>query len=128
MFKVNNKDRIMSFWCLYCQFWTYFRPYSTGSIVNFDYVITGWVVNLFHAATLFLYSLKEFLLYLTSKKGLLKAIPQLLLRVLCVEVVEFKAFLFQSFYILFSKNSYHSLRLSETHNFTQITQVTLKRQ
>ena len=47
MFKVNNKDTkttpLASFWCLYCYFGTYFTPYSSVPIVNFEHVITDWV-------------------------------------------------------------------------------------
>ena len=44
MFKINNKDtRKASFWCLYCQLWTYFTPCSTVSIVNFEQVNADWV-------------------------------------------------------------------------------------
>ena len=46
MFKVNNKDTrttpLTSFWCLYCQFWTYFTPCSCVSIVNFEQVNAKW--------------------------------------------------------------------------------------
>ena len=48
MFKVNNKDTrttpFASFWCLYCQLWTYFTLCSSVSIVNFEHVIAGWVI------------------------------------------------------------------------------------
>ena len=30
------------FWCLYCWLWTYFIPYSSVSIVNFEHVIADW--------------------------------------------------------------------------------------
>ena len=47
MFKVNNKDTgttlLSSFWCLYCQLGTYFTPFFSVSIVNFDQVNAGWV-------------------------------------------------------------------------------------
>ena len=46
MFKVNNKDTrttpVASFWCLYCQLWTYFIPCSSVCIVNCEQVNTGW--------------------------------------------------------------------------------------
>ena len=34
-----------SFWCIYCQLWTYFTPFSCVSIVNFEHVIVGWEVK-----------------------------------------------------------------------------------
>ena len=35
--------RPASFWCLYCQLWTYFTPCSSVSIVNFEHVnATGY--------------------------------------------------------------------------------------
>ena len=47
MFKVSNKDNrttpMASFWCLYCQLWTYFTPCSSVSIVNFEHVNIEWV-------------------------------------------------------------------------------------
>ena len=40
-----NKDTrtssISTFWCLYCQLWTYFTPCSDVSVLNFEYVIVG---------------------------------------------------------------------------------------
>ena len=46
MFKVNNKDTrttpLTPFWCLYCQFWTYFTPCSCVSLVNFEQVNAKW--------------------------------------------------------------------------------------
>ena len=49
MFKVNNKDTrttpLASFWCLYCQLWTYFTSSSSVSIVNFEHLIAGWVIT-----------------------------------------------------------------------------------
>ena len=36
-----------SFWCLYCQLWTFFTPCSSVSI-NFEYVIAGWAIELRH--------------------------------------------------------------------------------
>ena len=35
--------QMASFWCLYCEFWTYFTPCSGVSIVNFEYIIVGWL-------------------------------------------------------------------------------------
>ena len=29
-------------WCLYCYLWTYFTPFSSFSIVNFENVIADW--------------------------------------------------------------------------------------
>ena len=47
MFKVNNKDTrttpMVSFWYLYCYFWTYFTLCSSASIVNFEHAIACWV-------------------------------------------------------------------------------------
>ena len=44
MFKVNNKDTgatpLVSFWCLYCQLWTYLTPCSSVSIVDFELEIS----------------------------------------------------------------------------------------
>ena len=49
MFKVNNKDTrttsVTSFWCLYCQFWTYFTPFFSVSIVDVQQVIVCWVFS-----------------------------------------------------------------------------------
>ena len=46
MFKVSNKDTtttpMASFWYLYCWLWTYFIPFSSVSIVNFEQVNAGW--------------------------------------------------------------------------------------
>ena len=42
MFKVNNKDIMASFWCLYCL--NIFLTCSSVSIVNFEYVIADWEV------------------------------------------------------------------------------------
>ena len=51
MFKVNNKDTrttpMAFFWCLYCQFWTYFTPCSSASIVNFEQENAGFHVPFF---------------------------------------------------------------------------------
>ena len=43
--------RIASFWCLYCELWTYFTPCSSVFTVNFKHVITGW--NCFFAVKVF---------------------------------------------------------------------------
>ena len=40
VFKVNNEDTRVSFWCLYI-LWTYFKPYSSVFIVNFEHIIAG---------------------------------------------------------------------------------------
>ena len=37
---------ISSFWCLYCLLWTYFTPFSSASIVDFEQVNVCFVVNL----------------------------------------------------------------------------------
>ena len=46
MLKVNNKDTtttpVASFWYLYWLLSTYFTPYSSVSIVNFEQVNAGW--------------------------------------------------------------------------------------
>ena len=50
MFMCNKKDTrttpIASFWCLYCYLWTYFTPWSTVSIVNFEQVNASWINSL----------------------------------------------------------------------------------
>ena len=61
MFKVNNRNtrtrcetcsmltlqtpkrQLASLWCLYCWLWTYFTPWSSISIVNFEHESAGWV-------------------------------------------------------------------------------------
>ena len=47
MLKVNNKDTratsMASFWCLYCDFSTYFTPFFNASIIDFEQVNAGWV-------------------------------------------------------------------------------------
>ena len=52
MFKVNNKDTrttsVTSFWCLYCQFWTYFTPFFSVSTVDVQQVIVCWVFSSTH--------------------------------------------------------------------------------
>ena len=42
MFKVSNKNTT-SFWCFYCQLWTYFTPFSSVSVVDFKQVNVSWV-------------------------------------------------------------------------------------
>ena len=46
MFKIDNKNTrttsMMSFWCFHDKFWTYFTPFSTVSIVAFDFD-ASWV-------------------------------------------------------------------------------------
>ena len=46
MFKVNNKDTrttlVTSCCCLYCWLWTFFTPYSSVSIVNFEQENAVW--------------------------------------------------------------------------------------
>ena len=48
MFKVNYKNTrttsLTSFKCLYCKLQTYFRPFSTASIVDLKQVNFSWVV------------------------------------------------------------------------------------
>ena len=41
MFKVNN-----SFWCFYCQLWTYFSPISRVSIANYELVNVSGVTHI----------------------------------------------------------------------------------
>ena len=45
MFKVNNKNSIttsmMSFWCFCCKLLTYFLPFSSASICDFEQVKTN---------------------------------------------------------------------------------------
>ena len=44
-FKFNNKGTrtpMASFWCLYCQLWTYSTAWSSVFTFNFEHVITGW--------------------------------------------------------------------------------------
>ena len=38
--KVSNRNTRT--WCLFCELWTYFTPYSSVSIVNFEHIIAGW--------------------------------------------------------------------------------------
>ena len=35
----------VKFWCLYCYLWTYFKPCSSVSIVNFEQVNVVWVCD-----------------------------------------------------------------------------------
>ena len=44
---------VASFWCLYCQLWTYFKPCSIIFVVDFEHVIAGWVINILHLKILF---------------------------------------------------------------------------
>ena len=44
MFKVNNRNTRTC--CLYCWLWTYFRPCSSVSIVNFEQVNAGVVTSM----------------------------------------------------------------------------------
>ena len=36
---------LTSFWCFYCQLWTYFTPFSSTFIVDFEQVNVSWVTN-----------------------------------------------------------------------------------
>ena len=49
LFKVNNKDTrttsMTLFWCFYCELLTYFTPFSSVSIVDFEQVSVGWDVS-----------------------------------------------------------------------------------
>ena len=54
MFKVKNKDNSSS-WYLYSQLWTYFTPFSSVSVVNFEQVNAGWVYSFFDDWYSFLY-------------------------------------------------------------------------
>ena len=48
MFKVNNKNiwtrSMTSFWCFYFWLLTYFTPFSSAFIVNFEQLNVNWVV------------------------------------------------------------------------------------
>ena len=33
---------LTSFWCLHCQLWTYFTPFSTVPIIEFEYGLVWW--------------------------------------------------------------------------------------
>ena len=65
IFKVNNRNtrtrcEICSMliiktqerrqWCLYCWLWTYFRPCSSASIVNFEQINADWVSGPAHSS------------------------------------------------------------------------------
>ena len=62
MFKVNNKDtRKMPMAlqkCLYCQLWTYFIPFLSVSIINFEQVNAGWGCSALNPCGICIYSLK----------------------------------------------------------------------
>ena len=66
MFKVNNKDArmtaLMSLW-FHCYFRTYFTPFSTVSIVEFEQVNVFRVHKSSHALVGFVFQLKK------KKKG-----------------------------------------------------------
>ena len=52
LFRVSNKNTrvtsVASFWCFYCELWTYFTPlFSSDSIVDFEQVNVGWFVTHF---------------------------------------------------------------------------------
>ena len=53
LLKVNNRNtRTRCEICLkWTYFWTYFTPFSSVSIVNFEHVIVGWVLFLEKART-----------------------------------------------------------------------------
>ena len=36
----------MTFWCFYCQLWTYFTPFSNVSIVDFEQGNGSWVTSI----------------------------------------------------------------------------------
>ena len=44
--KLTIKTPLASFWYLYCQLWTYFTPYCSVSVVNFEQVNVGWEIKL----------------------------------------------------------------------------------
>ena len=50
MFKVNIKDMkatlMTSFWCIYCELCSDFKPFSSVSIINFEQVNVCWAVTL----------------------------------------------------------------------------------
>ena len=62
MFKVNNEDTrtvpMVLFWCLYCQLWTYFTRCSSDSIVDFEFVFSGWPPSI----TTVLYSIHDWVI------------------------------------------------------------------
>ena len=46
MFKVDNKNiratSVTLLWCFYCQLWTYFTPFSSAFIIDFEQVNVSW--------------------------------------------------------------------------------------
>ena len=48
--KYNNNDKriamtsMMLFWCLYCQLWTHFTPFSNVSLVDFEQAHVCWII------------------------------------------------------------------------------------
>ena len=46
IFKVNNKETrttsMTSFWCIYCELWTYFTPFSSVFTVDVEQVNVYW--------------------------------------------------------------------------------------
>ena len=82
MLKVNNKDTRYQisdiFWYLYCWLWTYFTPYPSVSIVNFEHVIAGWVFSLKKVSSNLFYTFFEkfFNIFLDISKLLEKILDQ----------------------------------------------------
>ena len=82
MLKVNNKDTRYQisdiFWYLYCWLWTYFTPYLSVSIVNFEHVIAGWVFSLKKVSWNLFYTFFEkfFNIFLDISKLLEKILDQ----------------------------------------------------
>ena len=62
-FKVYNKDTrtkpMKSFRCLYCKLWTYFTPFSSVFIVDFEHVFVCWDRNI-HILKIIFYCLFQF--------------------------------------------------------------------
>ena len=56
MFKVYPKNM---FWYSYCKLWTYFTPFSSASIVDFEQVNVGWVFREFKWINQLLFPLKS---------------------------------------------------------------------
>ena len=40
----KNSNDVNVFWCLYCQLWTHFTPFSNVSIVDFEQAQVCWII------------------------------------------------------------------------------------
>ena len=40
----KNSNDVNVFWCLYCQLWTHFTPFSNVSIVDFEQAHVCWII------------------------------------------------------------------------------------